>query len=69
MKSLIDAPVARLVLDLEERLLLDRTRIVLASAEPGTKSIARPDLRGAAVLHQPRAPITPCGVVTLKSPG
>lgn len=31
MKSMIDAPVARLVLDLEERGLLDRTLIVLAS--------------------------------------
>lgn len=31
MKKLIDAPIARLVLDLEERGLLDRTLIVLAS--------------------------------------
>ena len=31
MKKLIDAPVARLVLDLEERGLLDRTLVVLAS--------------------------------------
>ncbi len=31
MKSMIDAPVAQLVLDLEERGLLDRTLIVLAS--------------------------------------
>ena len=31
MKAMIDAPVAQLVLDLEERGLLDRTLIVLAS--------------------------------------
>jgi hypothetical protein len=31
LKSMIDAPVAQLVLDLEERGLLDRTLIVLAS--------------------------------------
>ncbi len=31
MKKTIDAPIAQLVLDLEERGLLDRTLIVLAS--------------------------------------
>ncbi|HSU69737.1 MAG TPA: DUF1501 domain-containing protein, partial [Tepidisphaeraceae bacterium] len=31
MKAMIDAPVARLILDLEERGLLDRTLVVLAS--------------------------------------
>ena len=31
MKQQIDAPIAQLVLDLEERGLLDRTLIVLAS--------------------------------------
>ena len=31
MKEQIDAPIAQLVLDLEERGLLDRTLIVLAS--------------------------------------
>ena len=37
MKRLIDAPVAQLVRDLEERGLLERTLIVLACASGGAK--------------------------------
>jgi len=54
MKKMIDAPVAQLVLDLEERGLLDRTLVVLASEFSRDMMIEGKE--GAAVRTQARVP-------------
>lgn len=54
MKKMIDGPIARLVLDLEERGLLDRTLIVLASEFSRDMLVeGRPDLQVKGQVPQP----------------